>query len=116
MNETRHIPVLLKEAVAGMAVRAGDTVVDATFGGGSHAQRLLQQVGPSGRVIAFDRDATTFARFKEHAAAPENLVLVHANYSELEESLGTLSITVVDAVLADLGFSSDQIETPGRGL
>jgi 16S rRNA (cytosine1402-N4)-methyltransferase len=116
MNETRHIPVLLEEAVAGMTVRAGDTVVDATFGGGSHAQRLLQRVGPSGRVIAFDRDASAFARFKEHASVPENLVLVHANYSELEESLSTLGVTEVDAVLADLGFSSDQIETPERGL
>lgn len=116
MKSTKHIPVLLHEAILHMHVAPGATVVDATFGGGGHTEVLLQRVGPTGKVIALDRDASALERYRSTHEVPENLVLVHANYSDLVSVLQEQGIEVVDAILADLGFSSDQIETPERGL
>jgi 16S rRNA (cytosine1402-N4)-methyltransferase len=116
MNNTRHIPVLLQETLSGLQVQPGDTVVDATFGGGGHSQALLETVGPSGRVIGIDRDQSALDRYQETVKIPGNLQLVHANYSDLQKVVRDLGGEKVDAILADLGFSSDQIETPERGL
>lgn len=116
MKSTRHIPVLLSEAIASLEVHAGDTVVDATFGGGGHAELLLQAVGETGMVIAIDRDQSALERYQREQVVPENLVLVHANYSDLASVLQDAGKEKVDAILADLGFSSDQIEMSERGL
>lgn len=116
MKSTRHIPVLLQEAVASLAVKRGDTVVDATFGGGGHSEVLLEAVGPTGMVIGFDCDQSALERYRVEHAVPENLILMHANYSELSSVLKELGKESVNAILADLGFSSDQIEAPERGL
>lgn len=116
MNTTQHIPVLLQEVVEGLQISKGDTVVDATFGGGGHAQIILDAVGVEGQVIGFDRDQSAIIRFQESNTVPENLVLVHANYSDLRNVLEEKGIRQADAIFADLGFSSDQIEAPARGL
>lgn len=116
MNSTKHIPVLLQEAISGLRLNQGDIVVDATFGGGGHSTVLLEKVGPTGRVIAFDRDQSAFTRFQKEQSVPVNLILVHANYSEIAQVLQEQGVQQVDAILADLGFSSDQIEDSGRGM
>lgn len=122
---TRHIPVLLEETVSGLHLTKGDVVVDATLGGGSHTLALLAKVLPTGKVIAFDMDREAIDRFlgriendpvAKGAYQEGHLVLVHANFSHLEEELERLGINAVAGILADLGFSSDQIETPERGL
>ncbi len=116
MNNTRHIPVLLQETLNGLQASPGSVVVDATFGGGGHSQAILEAVGPQGKVIGLDRDASALARYQAEEIVPDNLVLIHANYSELKEALAHNGIEMVNAIMADLGFSSDQIETPERGL
>ncbi len=125
MEATRHVPVLLQEAIDGLHLKSGDTVVDATLGGGGHTLSLLEKVLPGGRVISFDTDAQAIDRFlgriesdpvAQAAYREGNLVLVHANFSHLGEELDRLGIETVDGIMADLGFSSDQIEMPERGL
>jgi 16S rRNA (cytosine1402-N4)-methyltransferase len=125
MNETKHIPVLLQETVRALQISAGDTVVDATFGGGGHAREILKHVLPRGRVIAFDADKEALENFRERAKseqllsqalADRSLVLVHANYSALGKVLDEEGRGTCDAILADLGFSSDQIEAGERGF
>lgn len=116
MNSTRHIPVLLQETTIALQVKPGDIVVDATFGGGGHTQVLLEQVGKTGKVIALDCDRSAIDRYQKEYSVPENLFLVHSNYSELSSVLKNLQIEKVNAILADLGFSSDQIEASERGL
>lgn len=116
MNTTRHIPVLLQETLNSLQLEAGDIVVDATFGGGGHSQALTSAVGPTGKIIALDRDQSALRCYQNQETVPANLLLVHANYSELAPVLKNLGIETVDAILADLGFSSDQIESPERGL
>jgi 16S rRNA (cytosine1402-N4)-methyltransferase len=122
---TRHISVLLEEAVDGLHLEKGMVVVDATLGGGGHARAVLEQILPGGRLIAIDADAQALERFRKRtlsdslfaeALRDEALVLVHGNYSDLGGALEGAGVTAADAILADLGFSSDQIESPERGF
>ncbi|OGI22293.1 MAG: 16S rRNA (cytosine(1402)-N(4))-methyltransferase [Candidatus Moranbacteria bacterium RIFCSPHIGHO2_01_FULL_55_24] len=127
MKETkrtpRHVPVLLGEVLESLAVRPGMTVIDGTFGGGSHAEALWRDTQPGGMLIGLDRDPSALARFREgadgemrEALEKGTLVLTHANYSDLKEALQQAGKEKADAILADLGFSSLQIEDPKRGL
>lgn len=125
MEATRHTPVLLQEAVEALHLKRGDTVVDATLGGGGHTQEILRRILPGGRVIAIDADESALGRFREAAQtdetltrvlADETLTLVHGNYSALQEMLDREGVGSCDAILADLGFSSDQIEAGERGF
>ncbi len=125
MEGTKHIPVLLEETIAGLHLTNGDVVVDATLGGGGHARVILEQVAPRGVVVAFDADREALERFEKRAVSEpalkqalheKRLLLVRQNYSELVHELDHLGITAVKAILADLGFSSDQIEAGERGL
>lgn len=125
MEETKHKSVLLQEAVSGLNIRSGDVVIDATLGGGGHTREILARVLPGGTVIAIDADLSALESFRERAKTDDlfrqalqarTLILVHNNYSFLEEVLEDEGIESVDAILADLGFSSDQIEAGERGF
>ncbi|MBI2439513.1 MAG: 16S rRNA (cytosine(1402)-N(4))-methyltransferase RsmH [Candidatus Moranbacteria bacterium] len=125
MKETRHIPVLLNEAIAMLAIGSGNTVVDATLGGGGHLIAFCHGVVPGGKVIALDVDASALERFRNRISdnpdvqtmfEDESLVLAHGNYSDLGGVLKQQGVAFVDAIFADLGFSSDQIEDRERGF
>lgn len=125
MKETRHRPVLLQEAVEALNIHSGDMVVDATLGGGGHTREILKRVLPGGRVIAIDADEDALRNFQERAQsddlikqalADKSLVLAHSNYSSLDEVFTQNGIDLCDAIVADLGFSSDQIEESERGF
>jgi 16S rRNA (cytosine1402-N4)-methyltransferase len=125
MEETRHIPVLLEEAIAVMDLQKGDTAVDATLGGGGHTRAMLSGVLPGGRVVAFDADERAIGRFRRSAEADAgvreamekgSLTVVVENFSRIVETLRSLGIGRVDAILADFGFSSDQMDDPERGF
>jgi 16S rRNA (cytosine1402-N4)-methyltransferase len=104
-----HIPVLLDETLDGLAIRAGGTYVDATFGAGGHTKGLLARL-EGGRVIAFDVD-TSVPRFEDPA-----LILIHANFRDMAEELHEREIREVDGVLFDFGVSSMQLDTSERGF
>lgn len=118
MESTKHVPVLLKEVVKYLAVKKGAVVVDATLGGGGYARVLLEGVGEQGQVIAFDVDSQAIERVRSSFSGnlPRNLILEKANFSDIREVLEKLSIKKVDAIVADLGFSSDQMEDARRGF
>lgn len=122
---TKHVPVLYEEVREALHLQKGMTVVDATLGGGGHASMMLAEVSPTGRVIGLDADASALSRFKTavssdvwlaQASEEGRLVIVQSNYSDLMTVLERLGVSSVDAILADLGFSSDQIEDGDRGL
>lgn len=122
---TKHIPVLIEEVRNGLHLQKGMTVVDATLGGGGHASMMLTEVSPTGKLIAFDADQGALQQFEASIASDAvlkgavlegQLILVPGNYSQLEATLERLDVDAVDAILADLGFSSDQIEAPERGF
>jgi 16S rRNA (cytosine1402-N4)-methyltransferase len=115
-NSTDHIPVLADEVRELLAVKPGETVVDATFGAGGHASLLAADLRGSGRFIAIDRDPTVqpyFDRFKCAAGVPARL-----HRGEAADVLGQLAENDVraDAIVLDLGVSSMQLDRPERGF
>lgn len=111
---TIHVPVLATEILERFELQPGETVVDGTLGGGGHARLFSERVGPSGRVIGLDRDPRAVSRAT--ASLPPNVTAVHANYAELGNVLSDLGIPWVDAILLDLGLSSDQLADETRGF
>lgn len=117
MSETTpavHLPVLLTEAVAALAIQPDGLYVDATFGRGGHSRAILSQLGSQGRLIALDRDPTAIAAGKE--IIDSRFTLVHAAFSRLDEVLAAQNISLVDGILLDIGVSSPQLDDPSRGM
>jgi 16S rRNA (cytosine1402-N4)-methyltransferase len=116
-DETDHVPVLANEVRELLAVRAGETVVDATFGAGGHAALLAADLQGSGRFIAIDRDPTVepyFERFRRRTAVPAARLL-RGEASVVLDQLGENGVQA-DAILLDLGVSSMQLDRPERGF
>jgi 16S rRNA (cytosine1402-N4)-methyltransferase len=113
-----HKPVLLKEVLEGLNLKAGDTVVDATLGGGGHSRAILEKIGKQGKLIAIDWDAKALTNFQKSLLIGQSKVvsLVQDNFAKLNNILGGLQIKKATAILVDLGFSSDQLEDESRGL
>jgi 16S rRNA (cytosine1402-N4)-methyltransferase len=111
----QHISVMPAEIVAGLQPRPGQTIVDATVGGGGHTKLLAEAVAPNGRVIGLDQDPTMLDLARPRLAGLP-VELVYANFEDLPEVLQKLQLGPVDALLADLGFCSDQIANSERGF
>jgi 16S rRNA (cytosine1402-N4)-methyltransferase len=112
---TKHVPVLLDEVIQWLAPRRGGVVVDGTLGGGGHTRALAERVGSGGLIVSLDRDpAAINAASKTLAGLP--VILAHGNFCDLPEILLELDIQAVDAVLLDLGMSSDQLCDQTRGF
>ncbi|MFO0260390.1 MAG: 16S rRNA (cytosine(1402)-N(4))-methyltransferase RsmH, partial [Planctomycetota bacterium] len=111
---TVHIPVLAAEIMQALDLHPGQVAVDGTLGGGGHTRLFAEAVGASGRVFALDRDPQAVAATAP--TLPANVTAIHANYAELPEVLSGLQIPAVDAILLDLGLSSDQLADSERGF
>ena len=115
--EGQHRPVLLDEVLAALEVSPGAVVVDCTTGWAGHSVELLRSAGPRGRLIGLDLDADNLPRARERLTAVGHpFSLHHANFASLPTVLATEGVSAVDAVLADLGMSSMQVDDPGRGF
>lgn len=114
MSTALHITVLLKEAVDALAIKPDGVYVDGTFGRGGHSRAILAQLGPEGRLIAFDRDPQAIAAGE--AIGDGRFELVHAPFSDFAEALAERGVEKVDGVLLDLGVSSPQLDEAGRGM
>ena len=111
-NTTYHIPVLLKEAIAEMAIRPDGTYCDLTFGGGGHSRHILSQLGEKGQLYSFDQDRDTL----QNAPDDERFHYVESNFRFLRGALRLRGVTEVDGILADLGVSSHHFDELGRGF
>lgn len=111
---------MVAEVVRCLRPVPGDLVVDCTIGGGGHAIALLERIRPGGRLIGLDVDPIelrrTEARLLAAGVEPDAFEIVHANFGELDEVLARRGVTGADVVLADLGVSSMQHDTPARGF
>ena len=112
---TEHYPVMLEETVEALALEGAEKVVDATFGGGGHAGRILRELGPEGRVIGIDLDPEAAARAAGLAEEDRRFTFRPGAYDEVLEGLVAEGVNV-DAVLFDLGLSSYQIDEAARGF
>lgn len=113
-----HLSVLLHEAVAGLAIRPDGVYVDGTFGRGGHSREILKVLGPSGRLIALDRDPEAVAAGRAFMAetGDSRFEIVHERFSCFGQVLDVRGIGQVDGVLLDLGISSPQVDDPRRGF
>jgi len=115
---TGHLPVLLQESIAALAIRADGVYLDCTFGRGGHSSAILERLGPSGRLIALDRDPQAVAaggRLLERTG-DGRFWIGHARFSQLGAALDSRGVEAVDGVLFDLGVSSPQLDDPSRGF
>ena len=110
-----HTPVMVDEVDAHLEPSRGGVYVDCTVGMGGHARRMLD--GGATRLIGIDRDPDALAQARDALRAyGDRVSLVHSDYRNLIAVLDALGIEVVDGVLADLGVSSMQLDSPDRGF
>ncbi|GAB4337625.1 MAG: 16S rRNA (cytosine(1402)-N(4))-methyltransferase RsmH [Candidatus Abyssubacteria bacterium] len=115
-GDPAHKPVLAEEAVELLACRPGSVVVDATVGGGGHAERILRLIGETGRLIGIDGDERAIDLSRRRIGMHPAVTLVHDNFRNLREIVDRLGVEGLDGVLFDLGLSSLQIEDSQRGF
>jgi len=107
-----HDPVLLAESVDALVLNPDGIYVDCTFGGGGHSKEILSRLSESGKLISFDQDLDATANQLDD----KRFVLVMQNFRHLKNNLKYLGIGKVSGILADLGVSSHQFDTPERGF
>lgn len=108
-----HRPVLAGEVVELLSPVPPGVVIDATFGGGGHARRLLEALGHGHRVIGIDRDPEAVARATDEGG---RLKVVRGNFARLAEILADENVEAPVGVLFDFGVSSDHFDKPSRGF
>ena len=115
MISTKHISVLPAEVLHWLDPRPGQIVVDATAGVGGHSALLWERIQPTGTLISLDQDPAMLTLAKLRVPDPR-VHWVQRNFEDLPTILDELKTPKVDAILADLGFCSDQLSDPERGL
>jgi 16S rRNA (cytosine1402-N4)-methyltransferase len=114
-----HIPVLLEETITALNILDAGIYIDCTFGGGGHSKAILQQLGPEGKLIAFDQDddaRQNLAALTDGKTADERILFIPQNFRHLQRFLRLNGITTVDGIMADLGVSSHQFDEAERGF
>ena len=117
MDSKYHIPVMLSETISALNLKAGQTVVDATVGGAGHSLAIAKQI-PGGTLVCIDRDRAAIEHSQSIKRKQDgvDIKFVHSDFAQISDVLGELGIQKVDAILADLGVSSHQIDTAERGF
>jgi 16S rRNA (cytosine1402-N4)-methyltransferase len=107
-----HSPVLLTASVSGLNIRPASVYVDATFGGGGHSQEILDNMDNKSKLFAFDQDEDA----QHNAIEDTRFTLIPQNFGYLKRFMKFYKIDKIDGILADLGVSSHQFDTPNRGF
>ena len=107
-----HIPVMLNESIEGLNIKPNGTYVDVTFGGGGHSRRILECLGEGGRLYAFDQDEDA----AKNVIDDSRFTFIQQNFRYMKNFLQLYCGGKVDGILADLGVSSYQFDTPEKGF
>ena len=113
----RHIPVLLEEVIEGLNLKPGMNAVDCTVGDGGHSEKILQAIGPKGRLMAIDADPEAILQAKQYLYQfSQQIFFVRENFVNLSKIVQENKFEPINAILIDLGWSSPQFEERGRGF
>lgn len=107
-----HIPVMLKECIEGLNIKPDGVYVDVTFGGGGHSRRILECLGENGRLYAFDQDEDA----AKNVIDDSRFTFIQQNFRYMKNFIQLYCGGKVDGILADLGVSSYQFDTPEKGF
>ena len=114
---TVHRPVMAAECLRELSLEPGMAAVDGTAGGGGHSRLIYDAVSPGGRLIAVDRDPTMLERAKSRFGDADGGATFYCGpYTDLPAAMTAAGVGPVDAILVDLGLSSDQLADRGRGF
>jgi 16S rRNA (cytosine1402-N4)-methyltransferase len=113
-NEKHHIPIMVKEIIDILDIQPHDVVLDGTIGFGGHAKYILPRL-TNGHYIGIDQDEDAIAYCKP-LFSDQNVTLIHDNYSKIKKHLHTNPKLTPTKILLDLGFSSYQLDSSGRGF
>lgn len=118
VSDFSHTPVLFEECMDLLNIKPDGLYVDCTAGGGGHSCGILERLSPKGVLVSFDKDdsALKVCREKARSYPGKNWILVKSDFSDIKEVLEDLELGMADGILADLGVSSHQIDTPERGF
>lgn len=107
-----HTPVMLQECIDALAIKPDGVYLDVTFGGGGHSQKILDELGGNGRLLAFDQDEDA----RRNIPKDDRFTFVEQNFRYLKNSCRLYDALPVDGILADLGVSSHQFDQAERGF
>lgn len=117
MQEFKHYPVMLKEAVGALKCQDGKLYIDATLGGGGYSELILQKISPNGRLISFDVDSDAISAASEKLKDYENLIIVNDSYTNIKKYLAENNIKeITGGIVFDLGASVPQLTSKKRGF
>lgn len=112
-----HRPVLLNEVIQALNPKPGEFFIDGTLGGGGHALAILEKISPGGKLLVVDWDKSAVEVFKSKVKNSEStIVAVNDNFANLPDILEREKLGRANGLLLDLGMSSDQLESSGRGF
>jgi len=112
-----HTPVLLTQTIDGLALGSGAICIDATLGGGGHAEAILEAIGPQGRLLGLDADPVALVRVQNRLSRfAGQTTLVQANFRDIAAAAAAKGFPRVNAILMDLGVSSYQLGDAERGF
>lgn len=115
----RHLPVMMAPVLEYLSPHPGQVIVDGTVGAGGHASEIARRLGSTGQLICLDRDPSMLELARNRIGGSPGLprlVWFEASFAELRSILDELNLAAVDAVLLDLGVSSDQLDDANRGF
>ncbi len=122
MNGTRsgikqHVPVLLDAVIDGLGMRPDGVYIDGTFGRGGHSKAILERLGPTGRLLAVDRDPEAIAEADAAFADDVRVELIRSDFAKIDRiAMDRRLVGGIDGVLLDLGVSSPQLDRAERGF
>jgi 16S rRNA (cytosine1402-N4)-methyltransferase len=112
-----HVPVLTKEILEGLGVQPGGVYVDATLGGGGHFEAVIGALGENGIAVGIDKDPDSISWVRSHVTSSSvKIIIEQSSFSQFDAVLNRHGLGAIDGLLLDLGVSSRQIDSAGRGF
>ena len=116
-EESIHKSVLLHEVLEGLNLKMGSKVLDGTINGGGHSRAICMRIGKEGLLLGMDLDQMALERARRRLSdCQSTIILENANFRSMRDVATKHGVVAFDAILLDLGFSSDQLERSGRGF